>query len=226
MRVRFGEATLDTDSRQLFRGIEEVRLSPKAFELMKLLVESRPRALAKKELLDKLWPATYVSETSLATLVREIRDVLGDDARNSRFVRTVHRFGYAFCAVATDTAATGSAQPSISLGCWLVWETRQIPLHNGENVIGREPEATAWLDSATVSRQHARIVISEHEATLEDLGSKNGTYLRGARVTSPCRLVDGDEIHVGSAVVRFRMTSAAGSTATQGSRTGGAVGGE
>jgi pSer/pThr/pTyr-binding forkhead associated (FHA) protein len=97
----------------------------------------------------------------------------------------------------------------------LVWESKQIPLTTGENILGREPEATACLDAATVSRRHARIVILGSEATLEDLGSKNGTYLRGARITAISKLVDGDEIHVGSVVVRFRMTSVGGSTATQ-----------
>jgi DNA-binding winged helix-turn-helix (wHTH) protein len=216
VRVTFGEATLDTDSRQLFRGLREVRVSPKALDLLRLLVESRPRALAKKELLEWLWPTTYVSETSLATLIREIRDALGDDARNPRYVRTVHRFGYAFCgAIISEPPDIEPGKAPAGLGCWLVWEAHQIPLQNGENILGREPEATAWLDAATVSRRHARILISRSGATLEDLGSKNGTYLRGARVTGPSRLVDGDEIHVGSAVVRFRMTSAVGSTATQ-----------
>lgn len=215
MRVKFGEFTLDTDSRQLFRGPQDVRISPKAFDLFRLLVANRPRALTKKELLERLWPKTYVSETSLATLIREIRDALRDDARNSRYVRTVHRFGYAFCGAATEAPEIEPSWAATGLGCWLVWEAHQIPLQHGENILGREPEATAWLDAATVSRRHARIVISGNAATLEDLGSKNGTYLRGARVTGPARLVDGDEIHVGSAVVRFRMTSAVGSTATQ-----------
>jgi DNA-binding winged helix-turn-helix (wHTH) protein len=215
VRVTFGQATLDTDSRQLFRGGREVRVSPKALDLLRLLVESRPRALTKKELLEQLWPATYVSETSLATLIREVRDALGDDARNPRYVRTVHRFGYAFCGGVTGEPRIEPDTPLAGLGCWLVWESKQIPLTTGENILGREPEATACLDAATVSRRHARIVILGSEATLEDLGSKNGTYLRGARITAISKLVDGDEIHVGSAVVRFRMTSAGGSTATQ-----------
>jgi DNA-binding winged helix-turn-helix (wHTH) protein len=215
VRVTFGEATLDTDSRQLFRGGREVRVSPKALDLLRLLVESRPRALTKKELLERLWPATYVSETSLATLIREVRDALGDDARNPRYVRTVHRFGYAFCGGVTREPRVEPDEALAGLGCWLVWESKQIPLTTGENILGREPEATACLDAATVSRRHARIVILGSEATLEDLGSKNGTYLRGARITAISKLVDGDEIHVGSVVVRFRMTSVGGSTATQ-----------
>jgi DNA-binding winged helix-turn-helix (wHTH) protein len=217
LKVTFRDLTLDSDSRQLFRGTREVRLSPKAFNLMTLLVESRPRAIAKRELLERLWPSTYVSETSLATLVREVRAALGDDARSPQYVRTVHRFGYAFCATAIESTAILPGGSPAGFGSWLVSDNRQIPLRAGENIVGREPEATVWIDSATVSRRHARIVISGNEAMLEDLGSKNGTYLRGTRVTTPSRLVDGDEIHVGSAIVRFRMPSSAGSTATQGS---------
>jgi DNA-binding winged helix-turn-helix (wHTH) protein len=210
--------TLDTDSRQLFRGAQEIRISPKAFDLLRLLVDSRPRALTKKQLLDGLWPATYVSEASLATLVREIRRTLRDDARNPRCVRTVHRFGYAFCAAVTEANEIQHGPASARLGSWLIWEHHEIPLRNGENILGREPEATARLNAATVSRRHARIVLSVHGATLEDLGSKNGTYLRGARITGASRLVDGDEIHLGSAVVKFRMTSPGGTTATHGRR--------
>ena len=218
MRVTFDEVTLDTDTRQVFVGAQEVRISTKALDLLTLLVESRPRALAKQILIERLWPGIYVSETSLATLIREIRGGLGDSARHPRFIRTVHRFGYAFCASVPN--APGQSVSRTGLGYWLTWEARQIPLHSGENILGREPDAAVWLDSATVSRQHARIMISEHRATLEDLGSKNGTYVRGARVTGLFGLVDGDEIHLGSLVLRFRMPSEAGSTATQDGRSG------
>ena len=90
-----------------------------------------------------------------ATLIREIRGGLGDSARHPRFIRTVHRFGYAFCASVPD--APGQSVSRTGLGYWLTWEARQIPLHSGENILGREPDAAVWLDSATVSRQHARI---------------------------------------------------------------------
>ena len=58
MRLCFGDLTLDLGTRQLLRENQEIRLSPKAFELLKLLVEDRPRALAKNELIERLWPAT------------------------------------------------------------------------------------------------------------------------------------------------------------------------
>ena len=75
-------------------------------------------------------------------------------------------------------------------------------LLEGPNVIGRAPDATIPYDVAGVSRHHARIVVSRDGVTLEDLGSKNGTYLQGKRITS-APLSDGDEIQIGKARMIF-----------------------
>jgi TolB-like protein len=104
MRLLFGECAFDSDARTLQRGGEPVRLSGKAFQLLELLLAARPNPIAKESLFETLWPATYVSEANLASLVREIRAAIGDDARNPRFVRTVHRFGYAFSGAVTQAA--------------------------------------------------------------------------------------------------------------------------
>jgi pSer/pThr/pTyr-binding forkhead associated (FHA) protein len=97
--------------------------------------------------------------------------------------------------------------------CWLVKDGKRLPLQPGENILGRD-EANIHIDSPTVSRRHARIRVSGTEAVLEDLGSKNGTCVNGARVSTVVRLKDGDEVQVGSVVSRFRMTSPKGVTAT------------
>jgi DNA-binding winged helix-turn-helix (wHTH) protein len=81
VHVRFGEFTLDTDTRQVFGADGEIHLSSKADELLKILVDNRPRALSKNELHEHLWPVTFVSEVNLATLIAEIREALADDAR-------------------------------------------------------------------------------------------------------------------------------------------------
>ena len=211
MHVRFGEFTLDTDTRQLTGSKGEVHLSPKAYELLKALVENRPRALSKNELHTRLWPATFVSEVNLATLVAEIREALGDDARKPRFIRTAHRFGYAFCGTTADTPPSETSQ---TVFCWLVKSGRRLPLRPGENVLGRDPDDGIDLDSPTVSRRHARIQISATGPTLEDLDSKNGTFLKGERVTTAVALSNGDEIRAGSVVLRFRMSSPKGLTST------------
>ena len=81
-------------------------LEPKAFELLCLLLVRRPRVLSKAQIRDVLWPGTSVGETSLPRLVTELRQALGDDAQQPRFIRTAHGFGYAFCGEARDDAET------------------------------------------------------------------------------------------------------------------------
>ena len=101
-RLRFGDWTYDGESREL-RGLSgAVHVSPKAFDLLGTLLESRPRALSKAELRDRLWAQTVVADSNLASLIREIRKALGDMARRPAFLRTVHGFGYAFCGQALD----------------------------------------------------------------------------------------------------------------------------
>ena len=205
MRLRLGSVTFDSESRQLLRGRSEIRLSPKAFDLLKLLIDERPRALAKTELQEHLWPKVFVSETNLASLIAEIRRALGDDAQRPRFIRTVHRFGYCCCAEVTDPSRTAQVDsPSL---CWLLKDRRRLPLAPGENILGRDRDNGIAVESHTVSRRHARITVSERGAMLEDLDSKNGTFLCEARVKAPAALADGDQIRLGSVVMHFRTAS-------------------
>ena len=218
VRIRLGDVTFDAERRQLLRGNQEIHLSPKAFELLKTLIDHRPRAVSKSELHEHLWPATFVSDGNLASLIAEIREALDDTARQSRFIRTAHRFGYAFSGEVTEEAARPpqpqeEAQHDQLIFCWLIRDAKRIPLAMGENILGRDAdEGIVRIDSPTVSRRHARISIAARSAVLEDLGSKNGTFLRGAPVSAAVTLADGDEIRVGSIVLRFRVASA--STAT------------
>jgi DNA-binding winged helix-turn-helix (wHTH) protein len=208
MAYRFGRAVLDYEARQLLVDGVEMHLSPKALEMLAILIRNRSRAVPKRELLDELWPSTFVEETNLASLAAEIRRALGDSAREPAFVRTIHRFGYRFVG---DVVGT-DAPPAVTRAC-LVFGNRKTMLLQGANVIGRAPEATVQCDVAGVSRHHARIVASTDEVTLEDLGSKNGTYLHRQRITS-ARLSDGDEIRIGMALLIFRIEPASGDTET------------
>ena len=106
-RWTFGDFVLDLDTHELVRAGTPVSLSPKAFQLLGILVENHPKALSKTELQDRLWPSTFVVEKNLTNLVSEIREALGDDPVHPRFIRTVHRFGYSFRETpATEIAAT------------------------------------------------------------------------------------------------------------------------
>ena len=214
IQVRFGEFTVDATSRQLRRGEAEQHLSPKAFDFLCLLIVNRPRVLSKAELHERLWPSTFVSDAALTTLVAEVRTALGETAGDGRFVRTVHRFGYAFKAPVTEI---GDASPSTDdrARCWILWQWGRVPLKDGDHLLGRDGDVAVWLESATVSRHHALIRVSGPVATVEDLGSKNGTFLRGERLSAPAPLADGDEISVGSVLIRFRRIESGTVTATQ-----------
>jgi DNA-binding winged helix-turn-helix (wHTH) protein len=208
VRIQIGECTFDSVRREVRRGAEAVHLSPKAFDLLGVLLERRPHAVGKAELFERLWPNTFVTEASLAGLVAEIRREIGDDARDPRYLRTVHGFGYAFSADAGPVAADEDGVFR------LIWGVREVALSRGENLLGREPSAAVFVDDATVSRQHARIRIEPGRAMLEDLGSKNGTWLRGARIAGSRALSDGDEIRIGSVPMTFRCFAAERPTET------------
>ena len=213
MRVRFGECVLDSDTRQLSVRGEVVHLSPKAFQFLELLLESRPKALSKSEIHEHLWPGTFVSDGTLASLLVEVRSAIGDSARESRFVRTVHRFGYAFSGSAQELRGGVSAGGSRKVIYRLIWGTREIAVNPGENLLGRDEDSIVWIDDALVSRRHARIVIDETGAVLEDLGSRNGTYLRGKRIEAPRKLADEDQVTIGPASMIFRVFKQTASTA-------------
>ena len=213
--LRFGDFVFDEGSRQLLRGGEVVALSPKAFELLRHLIRQRPRAVSKQQLHALIWPDTNVTEASLASAASDLRAALHDRRRRPQFIRTVHGFGYAFCGEAEPVG--GGPAPETPAGgrvYRLIWKRREIDLAEGENILGRDRDAVVWLDSPTVSRRHARIVVSGDQAMLEDLGSRNGTWIRGRKITGPVRLSDLDEVKLGSVVTVFRILESAETEST------------
>jgi len=208
MRVSFEGFVLDTSMRQLSRSGARVHLEPKALELLELLVARRPAAVSKAEIQERLWPDTFVSESSLTGLVAQVRKALDDDRRQERFLRTVHGFGYAFIGEVTLGGAAATAAR-------LVWEDAVFELRPGEHVLGRSEEAQVRLDAPGVSRRHARIVVTSDEATIEDLASKNGTYVGERRLEGPSALQDGDRVRLGSQLLVFRRAGSAAPTRTE-----------
>lgn len=210
MRICFGPFTLDLDTRLLTRDSREIHLAPKAFDLLAALVLDRPKVLSKAALQERLWPATFVAEANLSNLVAEVRAALDDDARAPAFVRTAYGFGYAFCGEAVEAGAT----PAVDASCWLEWSGQRFPLSLGEHVIGRDPDVAIRLDQSTVSRRHARLVVTTEGTVLEAFASKNGTFRGSERVSEPVQLTDGDAIRVGSVLMVFHVRAPFG-TETQ-----------
>jgi DNA-binding winged helix-turn-helix (wHTH) protein len=214
VKFLFADCTLDSEARTLVRAGHEVHLAPKAFELLKVLVDHRPRALSKGELLERVWPGVFVSDASLAKVVSKIREAIGDDD-SSPVIRTVHGYGYAFVAPIEVNANEPAVRAQGSALCWLFCGNREFPLADGEHILGREPEASICLDSPKVSRRHARLVVNGTSATLEDLGSKNGSFVRGVRISGPTRLESGDEACIGPFKLLFRVAADSGATQTE-----------
>jgi DNA-binding winged helix-turn-helix (wHTH) protein len=208
MRLAFGRFTFDSSTRELLEGSRRVHLSPKAFDVLQVLLERRPSVVTKADLQDRVWAGTFVGDASLSVVVAEIRQALGDVSKDAAFIRTVHRVGYAFSGAAADVArppAGGEPQPYC--GCWLTWREKTLPLVEGENIVGRDPRCTVWVDASGVSKRHARITVAGDRVVLEDLNSSNGTFVRGARIDAPRALADGDPIELGSATLSFRLWS-------------------
>lgn len=206
MRVAFGPFTFDSDTRELLEGGQRVHVSPKAFDLLQLLLERRPKVVTKTELHDRVWTGVFVGDATLSVAIAELRAALGDDSREGRWIRTVHRVGYAFAGEAVDLAEP-EPRPRFDWRCWLVWNDRRFPLPDGEHIVGRDPRCDIWLDASGVSRRHARITVAGERAEIEDLGSRNGTWVAGRRLRSSRTLNDGDALELGAASLSFRSWS-------------------
>lgn len=206
MRLMFGQFVFDARLRTLSRDGTAVELSPKAFSLLEALLEARPAPVPKEVLYDRLWPKTFVEAGNLHNLVSEIRRMLGDELH--QVVRTVHGVGYSFDARDVEVS-TGESVFVLWIG------DEAIHLRPGEAIIGRDPAAAVVIDSSDVSRQHARLFISDDHVTIEDLGSKNGTFVGSERLSAP-RVLRGidDEITVGKTSVLLRKRGSVQSTVT------------
>jgi DNA-binding winged helix-turn-helix (wHTH) protein len=201
LRLRFADFIFDSETRELLQSGQPVTLSPKAFQLLEILMENRLKALSKSQLHDRLWPNTFVVEANLSNLIGEVRRALDDEPRQPRYVRTIHRFGYAFRGETADLARSDTGK----VVCRVIWAGGSAMLREGEHIIGRNSEAAVFLDSPSVSRRHARIRVADGHATFEDLGSKNGSSVRGRRAHGPISLADGDVITTGVVELTFRI---------------------
>jgi DNA-binding winged helix-turn-helix (wHTH) protein len=212
MKYQFGDFTLDLAQQELRRGDSPVHLTPKAMQLLECLIEQRPNVVSHQMLFDRLWPDVVVQEANLKNLVADLRQALDDHERHGRFLRTVHGRGYAFTNNIVESKSgrkSGSARLVI-----FFHERRRIILSAGENILGRDEDADAMLDDPQVSRHHARVVIDPDRVTIEDLESKNGTFVRDVRIDHPVELKDGDEVRLGNVLLVVKIMRRDDDTAT------------
>lgn len=206
---------MDASARVVRRGSDEVHLPPKAFDLLALLVARRPNVVPHDQLHAKLWPGVHVSETSLAALITQLRKALSDTASET-VIRTVHRVGYAFVG---DASLVGEPMTPRGSEWRVLWRGQSILVPNGESIIGRDRTCTVQLDADSISRRHARLVIAGPIASIEDLGSKNGTWLAGERLVGRARLAHGTSVRLGSETIRLEVDTTDDPTRTLQSET-------
>jgi DNA-binding winged helix-turn-helix (wHTH) protein len=218
----FGPFRVDARERLLLRGEEVVPLAPKLYDALLLLLGRAGQLVTREELTRELWPDTYVDEGAPAKNLWLLRKALEGAGGSADDIQTIPRVGYRFTGAVRRTARKGSDSniPSRTrlFECRLSWGGKKTRLRDGAWVLGRDPEADVFIDMSNVSRRHARVVVDGARATIEDLGSKNGTFVRGVRIGSPTPLSDGDEIHLGTARLLFRAASGPASTMTEQSR--------
>ncbi len=187
-------------------------------DVLVALADRPGQVVSKAELLDRIWRRRFVTETVLTRAIFEIRAAFGDDTDKPRYVETIVKRGYRLLAPVLRGPAVRASDPepdgTADTPCHLLFGTRWIPLGDGEHLVGRDPDARVRIDSRAVSRRHACITVAYGTATIEDLGSKNGTFVRARRIDAATELCSGDEIVVGGAALTFRISGIHGTTVT------------
>ncbi|MFL6248118.1 MAG: FHA domain-containing protein [Thermoanaerobaculia bacterium] len=210
-RFRFDQFCFDSDQKALLRGGEPVRLTPRAFRLLELLIRRRPKAVSKRDLLDHVWSGNIVEEANLKTLVLEIRTAIEERGGRPEVIRTVYGYGYAFAGQVEEESDSAETQAAVSVR----WNTQSVLLPLGGHVIGRRPDCAVAIDDPSVSRVHAKLEITRDVMRIEDLRSKNGTFVDGKRITEPTELLNRCEVVIGEVSVKLaRLDSGDASTQT------------
>ncbi len=204
---RFGSYRLSPDQRRLERDGVAVSLNPKAFDLLVTLVRHRSRALSKNEILTLVWPETQVEEGNLAQQVLLLRRALSDAGE---CVATLPRHGYRFVAAVSEEAFEASNE--VCSPHSLSRDGHEFPLREGVTVLGRAEDVDLRIALPSLSRHHARVVVRGLKATVEDLGSRHGTWRGTTQVHGVVRLTSGDEITLGTASLVYSLSLPDGTT--------------
>ncbi|HEX6177415.1 MAG TPA: winged helix-turn-helix domain-containing protein, partial [Thermoanaerobaculia bacterium] len=190
----FGPFTLDPAGAELRRGGEPIALRPKCFDLLVYFVQHPGRVISKDELMREIWGDVIVDEGTINRTVTALRASLGDESDDPRYIQTVPRRGYKFiAAVATEEERP---QPGDATAFALIHNGKEIPLREGEHLIGRGNGVSIPLFGETVSRRHARIIVTADSVSIEDT-SRHGTFVNGQRIAGSAKLHSGDELRIG-----------------------------
>jgi|GEM_PF-1150483 len=181
-----------------------VHLRPRVLDVLLVLADRPGEVVSDRELVDRVWSSGFVSENTITHCVKELREDLGDTASSPRFVETIPRRGYRLIGHVRPIQSIDAVDPFGEARGLLVADRWWAFLVDGGNVIGRGDDVPICVDSEWISRHHARITVGDGGAVIEDLGSKNGTYVGDQRIDTPTPLADGDLVKIGDVQFEFR----------------------
>jgi len=214
-----GDWMVDPTLDRITRDDREVRLRPRAMDVLTVLALSSGKLVTKNELIDKVWRTEHVGDHALTQVIAELRAALGDDARNPSFIENIPRRGYRLVASVIPIAESSVSPRGATMPFKLESDDGTHTLLQGSTVIGRTEDADICIDKTEVSRCHAMVTVQGTTAIIEDLGSKNGTFVNGHQVAGPTPLSNGDEIWIGRSVARMRFLIEGEPTKTEASVT-------
>jgi DNA-binding winged helix-turn-helix (wHTH) protein len=213
---KLGEWLVETDLHTISRGSATIHLEAKIMKLLVFLARRGSRLVTRREIIDGVWGTEYICDNTLTHAISEVRTALGDNARNPGYIQTIHRRGYRMLAPVTSLEGRELMDPGRPSRYWIVTGSRVVRLRRGINLIGRAPEATVHVDSVWVSREHARVIVhGGGTAIIEDLDSRNGTFVNGRRVARATPLADGDTIYLGKLTDVLRFASGGPKVSTE-----------
>lgn len=200
--LQFGSFELDVAAYELRRAGQRVHLEKIPMEVLVLLVERAGTLIDRDQIQAALWsPDVFVDrDAAINTAIRKIRRALGDHVAHPRFVETVVGKGYRFVA---EVTRPGSHPSDAMMEYRVTRGPEAFTLESGENLLGRDPAVRVRLDHPSVSRRHARISIAGTRVTIEDLNSRNGTFINGQRILSPTEIDHGTIIGIGPIALTF-----------------------
>ncbi len=143
----FGDYSVDVTERQLLRGSDTVSLPPKVFDTLLVLVENCGRILEKDLLMQKIWPDSFVEESSLAQYIFQLRKALGDDAGEHRYIETIPKRGYRFIASVREEASPAlalhhlSGQAATAAEAYVPYLPQLTPANHLERQLEPSPQA-------------------------------------------------------------------------------------
>jgi len=183
--ILFGQFRLDLTNERLWQGTRAISLRPKAFAVLKVLVDNPGRLVNKNQVLDAVWPDTFVGDAVLKDNIRQLREALEDDAESPTYIETAHRRGYRFIGKVYESAVPRLLSPAPAQP---VNEIASSDWQRSPQVLGRQADLLkmqAWLNPVLAGERRTVFVTGEPgigKTTIVNAFLKKATQVPGLRV--------------------------------------------